>query len=232
MLEKLLRSKAEVRILGIVLFNHGLHLREISRKAGVSSFETKKELDNLIYLGILNKERRGNQLIFFPNEKCSFFQELKGLYMKTEGIFSELKQGLMKVGHLRYAFVFGSMASNKEKPTSDIDLMVIGDVDEAHLSEAVFKIQKKIKREINFIHWSENDLKDKVNKNSSFLKSIIRNTVFLVGDTNEFGRIVEKQFFEPELKPEFIRKIKRRMKGKFIRVKDFGKRYGLKKKLE
>jgi predicted nucleotidyltransferase len=193
MLEKLLRSKAEVRILGVALFSHGLHLREISRKSGVSSFETKKELDNLVELGVLRNERRGNQLAFFPNDSCSFFPELKGLYMKTEGVFFELKQELSKISDLRFAFVFGSTASNKEKPASDIDLMVIGDIEEERLSDAVFKIQKKIGREINFIHWSENDLKDKVNKNSSFLKSILRNTVFLVGDADEFGRIVEKR---------------------------------------
>lgn len=33
---------------------------------------------------------------------------------------------------------------------------------------------------------------------------------------------------EPELKPEFIRKIRRIEKQKSIRVKDFAKRYGLK----
>jgi hypothetical protein len=33
---------------------------------------------------------------------------------------------------------------------------------------------------------------------------------------------------DPELRPEFIEKIRRREKGPFIRVDDFGKRYGLK----
>ena len=33
---------------------------------------------------------------------------------------------------------------------------------------------------------------------------------------------------EPELKPEFIEKIKKIEKQKSIRVKDFGKKYGLK----
>ncbi len=39
--------------------------------------------------------------------------------------------------------------------------------------------------------------------------------------------VVEKYLEEPELKPEFIEKIKNIEKQKSIRVKDFNKRYGL-----
>ena len=42
----------------------------------------------------------------------------------------------------------------------------------------------------------------------------------------------EEELMEPELRPEYVAKIKRRMKGKFIRVKDFGKKYGLKTRSE
>ncbi|ATZ60763.2 MAG: hypothetical protein DDT40_01860 [candidate division WS2 bacterium] len=38
----------------------------------------------------------------------------------------------------------------------------------------------------------------------------------------------EKEFLEPELRPEFIGKMKRREKGPTIKVKDFRKHFGLK----
>lgn len=49
------------------------------------------------------------------------------------------------------------------------------------------------------------------------------------GEAIEFlvGRYVEQEE-EPELKPEFIGKMKRIQKQKSIRVRDFAKRYGLK----
>ncbi|MAG08108.1 hypothetical protein CMO89_01440 [Candidatus Woesearchaeota archaeon] len=41
----------------------------------------------------------------------------------------------------------------------------------------------------------------------------------------------EKEVLEPELRPEYIEKAKRIMKQKAIHVKDFAKRYGLKKSI-
>lgn len=39
--------------------------------------------------------------------------------------------------------------------------------------------------------------------------------------------IYEEQILEPELRPEYIEKVKKIQKGKFTRVKDFAKKYGL-----
>ncbi len=94
MLEKLFRSKAEVKVLGIVLFEDGLHLREIARRAAVSPYEAKKELDNLIALGILIKEKQGNQLLFRSYPSCPFLEDLRSIYRKTEGVFKELKNAV------------------------------------------------------------------------------------------------------------------------------------------
>jgi hypothetical protein len=41
------------------------------------------------------------------------------------------------------------------------------------------------------------------------------------------GKYIESED-DPELRPEFIRKIQKAEKGKFIRVDDFAARYGLK----
>ena len=195
MLEKLMRSKAEVKILGVVLFTEGLHLREISRRAGVSAYEAKRELENLEGLGALSSERRGNQLVFRTNEGCPFLQDLKNLYRKTEGVFPKLKKALEKLKGVQYAFVFGSTAKGKETPRSDIDLMVVGDMDEDALAERIFKIQKNIGREINFIFWTPADLEEKARSGSSFLKTLLKNKrIWLVGDEDEFVRIAEKGF--------------------------------------
>jgi hypothetical protein len=37
----------------------------------------------------------------------------------------------------------------------------------------------------------------------------------------------EEEIMDPELRPEFVEKIKKIQKGKFVRVKDFKKRYRL-----
>lgn len=39
--------------------------------------------------------------------------------------------------------------------------------------------------------------------------------------------VYEEQLLEPEFRPEYVEKVKKIQKGKFIRVKDFKKRYGI-----
>ena len=193
MLERLLRSKAEVSVLGIVLFQEGLYLREIARMASLSPSEAKKELDNLVSLGVLRKKRHGNQVFFFLNDNCPFLNELKGLYLKTEGIFEHLRSSLKGVKGIKYTFIFGSMAKMQEKETSDLDLLVVGKIDEDVLAGKILNIQKGLKREINYILWSLEDLDEKIKKKSSFLKNIMnKKQIWLVGDKDEFIRVVEK----------------------------------------
>jgi predicted nucleotidyltransferase len=195
MLERLLRSKALANVLGIVLFCDGLHLREIARRAEVSSFQTKRELDILVELGVLKAEKKGNQIFFQTNNDCPYLIELKNLYSKTEGLFHALQSTFQNIDDAEYVFIFGSAASGKEKQSSDIDLMVIGDIDHDQISRSIFKIQKTYNREINFIFWTKKDLKEKISKHSSFLKNIARNKrIFIKGDEDEFVRFIEKGF--------------------------------------
>lgn len=193
MLEKLLKSNAEVKVLGIVLFAEGLHLREIARRAAISAPETKRELDNLAALGVLACEKRGNQLIFHKNEKCPFLPELKSLYLKTEGVFPKLKEALGKISGIKYAFVYGSYAAGSAREKSDLDLLVIGSLPEEALSNALFPLQKLLSMEMNFILWSERDFHSKLPPKSAFIQSLLtKPRMWLVGDEDEFGRIAKK----------------------------------------
>ena len=191
MLEKLLRSKAEVAVLGIVLFNDGLHLREIARRAGVSPPEAKRELDSLVGLGALAKAKKGNMSVYTLNSSCPFINELKGLYLKTEGPIPLLRKELGRLGGLRHAFVYGSFASGNFTERSDIDLLVIGNIESGGLDKACFDVQKETAREINYILWNEKDWCKKLKEGGAFVSSIIKNgKIWLAGDEDGFKRDV------------------------------------------
>lgn len=193
MLERILRSKAEVGVLGVVLFSDGLHLREIARRANVSPPETKNELDNLSSLGLLTKTAKGNLCMYSLNPECPFSQELRGLYVKTEGAIPLLKKELNQLGGIRFAFVYGSFASNTFNEKSDVDLLIIGRARVEELDSLCLGLLKKTGREVNYILWSEEDLRKKLIEASGFINSVIRGKkIWLVGGEDEFKRIAEK----------------------------------------
>jgi predicted nucleotidyltransferase len=47
------------------------------------------------------------------------------------------------------ALIYGSFASNRENPTSDIDVFIIGDASLMELSKVLRGVQKRLMREIN-----------------------------------------------------------------------------------
>ncbi|MBI2529545.1 MAG: nucleotidyltransferase domain-containing protein [Candidatus Diapherotrites archaeon] len=195
MLEKLMHSRAKVKVLGIVLLNNGLHLREIARRADVSVSEAKRELDNLLELGILKSERVGNLAVFSTNSASPFLDDLKSLYMKTEGIFAQLKSGLSNIRGIKYAFIYGSLAKGAFREKSDIDLLIIGSANENEIASACMKAQEQSGREINFILWSGNELIKKLNEKSSFVSAVIKNRkIWLLGEENGFERTAAEAF--------------------------------------
>jgi predicted nucleotidyltransferase len=195
MLEKLFRSNTLIRVLGIVLFQDGLHLRDIARKSDLPPSQVKRELDNLINIGFLSAEKKGRQKFFYLNHSCPFLSELKKLYLKTEGIFINLKRSLKNIKGIKYAFIFGSIANERETKRSDVDLMIIGDVDELELTKEMLKVQKIITREINFIVWSESDLQTKIKQKSGFVRNLYSGKrIWLFGDEDEFNRTLKEEF--------------------------------------
>lgn len=194
MLIRLFHSRALVRVLGVVLFRNGLHLREISRVSGVSPYETKRQLDNLSSIGVLNEAKQGNQRIFYLNEACAFLSDLKNLYLKTEGFVGKLRKSLKKLNGIEFAFIYGSVAKGDFSERSDIDLIVVGSVTEEELALNVFNVQKEINYDINYVLWTENDFLKKIGKEkSSFILNVINNKKnWLIGDEDKFAGIVNK----------------------------------------
>jgi predicted nucleotidyltransferase len=145
-------------------------------------------------LGILTKEKKGNLSLFRTCKNCPYLKELTGLYLKTEGFLESIKKALENKKNIRYSFVFGSTAKEKINEKSDIDLMIIGDLDETEIIGEILNIQKKIKREINFIVWDNNDFRKKIEENSRFLENISKSRIWIRGDENEFIRIIKKGY--------------------------------------
>jgi len=188
MLEMLIKSKIAVSVIGIALFHDGLHLREIARRACTSSFQAKRELDALVALGVLGKEKRGNMCIYHQRKESPIFGDLRNLYLKTDGVAGEIADRLLKVKGISRAFIYGSMAGGTFGERSDVDLMVVGAADDSVLSQAMLEAQKRTGREINYILWGEKDYAQKVKEKGAFFKSVSAGKkIWLMGEKNGFG---------------------------------------------
>jgi len=188
MLEKLFKSHATVKILNLLFFSKPLHIRDIARRTGITPIYVKKELETIGKLGLVLNTRVGNLSIWEINKRSPIAEDLKRIFLKTEGLGARLAS-IFKKFSVKYALIYGSFAKGTEKPDSDIDVLVIGDVDYDELARAMAKAEDELGREINYIQWSEKDFKKKARQHHHLLIDIARHPIIWIkGDEHGFRK--------------------------------------------
>lgn len=142
------RVRSEIFRLLFGVSERQLHVREIERRTSLSIATVRQELQKLLRLQLVEAERSGNRLYYRANKGHPLYTDIRNIVLKTSGMVDILREVLDKEG-VKIAYVFGSMASNQEGATSDVDLMVIGDVGLRTLSGWLSGVSEQIGREIN-----------------------------------------------------------------------------------
>ncbi len=188
MLEKLFKSRILVSVIGSLLTEESLHIRELARKAETGPTNVKKELENLRELGLASETRKGNLSLWSLKRDSPLYPEIRNLFLKTELAGSYLS-GVLRKFNPEYTLIFGSFAKGTQREGSDIDLLIVGEIDDEELMQAIEEAQKGLGREINYILWSESDFLHRKKAGHSLLNEISRNpTIWLWGDEDEFRR--------------------------------------------
>jgi len=191
-MEKLFGSRSRVRILELLLFSEPLHLREIARRTKVAPPQAGRELNNLVGLGLAKKTRKGNLSLYRVNKQSPIYNELRRIFLKTISIGKLLADNIRDTGDIRFALMYGSFAAGDEREGSDIDLLIIGGVDENKLLTTLRKIEDKTGREANYILWTEKEFNENCVKKHHLLMDIIKKPIIgLIGSQDEFRRLVK-----------------------------------------
>lgn len=184
-MEKLFGSRIRAKTLGW-FFAHpdeAFYVRQLASILNVDSTNLSRELSSLEKTSVLSSARQGNLKLFRANPQCPFFTELKGLVLKTIGVFGEIKSALGTLPGIKYAFIFGSYARGEENAQSDIDLMIVGDVDIEKIDERMAELEKKIGRSINYLTFDNREFSQKRKKKDGFIMEVLKGKrIMLVGD--------------------------------------------------
>jgi predicted nucleotidyltransferase len=173
-IEKIFGSRIRAKILGW-LFTHpdeSFFVRQIALILKEDPTNVSREMARLEDLGILRSKRNGNLKHFQTNQACPFFEELKGLVLKTTGVAGRIRASLERLAGIELAFIYGSYAKGEEKADSDVDLLIIGNVDMDRLDSNLGKLEKMLGREINYLLYSMEEFKSKRKAKDGFLMDV------------------------------------------------------------
>jgi DNA-binding transcriptional ArsR family regulator len=144
----LITSKTRIRILMRLFLNPegNAYLRELADEFAVSPSQVKDELSQLSAAGLLDSEKLGRQIHYRANTRHPLFPELHSMVHKALGMDRILDSVIERLGRLELAFLLDDYAEGKD--TGIIDLGLVGDVDQANLTDLVGKTERYIGRKI------------------------------------------------------------------------------------
>ena len=93
------------------------------------------------------------------------------------------KKRLKDSKRIELAFIYGSVAKNQERLNSDIDLFIVGDINEKELHRIISNIERDIGREINYTLMTKEEFIKRREGGEPFIKRIEREEkLILKGD--------------------------------------------------
>lgn len=188
-LEKLFGSRIRTKLL-TWFFTHTdekFFIRQLAPIINEDHANLSRELIRLEKLGILVSERQGSQKYFHVNKGCSFFDELRGLVLKTTGIAGQIKSEIEKIKGIKIAFIYGSFAKGQETADSDVDLLIVGNANLDTLDTTLQELEKKLGRTINYVFYSQKEFNEKIESKDGFINDVLASEkIILTEDAGGF----------------------------------------------
>ena len=153
----------------------------------------QRELKKLSEAGIIRRIVLGRQVYYQAKPECPVYAELRNMVVKTIGIGDVLRAALVPLAdRIRVAFLFGSLVRGGQRSSSDVDVIVVGNVTFGEVVSALGRVQETIRREINPLVYPPEEFRSKLAADHHFLKKALEGTkFFLIGDDYELAKLVE-----------------------------------------
>ena len=192
LLPKILSSRIRADIFRLLfgVNKNDLHMRDIERQSGFAIGTIQSELKKLVELDLVIKRRDGNRLYFRANTDHPLYPDIRNIVLKTSGLFDALRSYLSNEPAIQMAFVYGSIATGKEKAGSDLDLMVIGQIGLRNLTKLLSGAAENIGREINPHVLTQAELSNRRREQDHFITQVMASQkIFIVGSEHDLKNV-------------------------------------------
>lgn len=167
------RSRSAILATLATAGDEGLHLRGIARETKLNSKTVMRELHSLRDVGILVSHKVGHQVVYRMNPDCPIYDELRSIIRKTIGLASVLLAALEPMAdRIEQAYIYGSLARGDERPESDVDLIIIGNVTLRELSTPLREAGRSLHRVINPTLYTPKEYEQELKVGDSFVSRV------------------------------------------------------------
>ena len=178
--EQLFGSKTRLKLLDLFYRNpnRSYYVREITRKIDEQINSVRRELANLLSIGIVKSENRDNRLYYEVNQKYKHYDALSQLFVerarksasskKTNSGTADTKtlrtiKGLGAVDLLVY------LGSFTQDTKTEIDVLVVGDVNKTQVHNYIADLEDEEGRELKYVVMATDEFRYRRDVNDRFV---------------------------------------------------------------
>lgn len=187
MIEQLFGSKTRVKLLRLFYSNpnRSFYVREITRKIDEQINSVRRELGNLLSIGIIASDTTNNRLYYEVNQEYEYYQPLSQIFgtgleptvvddevvvpVAAKVVDPEITE-LASVGNIELALYTGQFTRDE---SSGIDMLIVGDVNQTKLQKYMKELEDKEKKEIHFAVMNLSEFNYRQQIKDRFIQSVL-----------------------------------------------------------
>lgn len=161
MIDKLFGSKTRVKLLHLFMNHPGqsFYVREITRLIDEQINSVRRELSNMLEVGVITSDNSDNKLYYQVNQRYEFYTALRAIFAgeaistgpvaptNAAGVNEQYVTLINEVPALRLALFSGVLVKGSLSP---VDILLVGNLPVAKVKAAITMIEKLEGREINY----------------------------------------------------------------------------------
>lgn len=168
--------------------NRSFYVREITRKIDEQINSVRRELANLLSIGIIKSDTTNNRLYYEVNQDYEYFAPLAAIF--GEGVMqsapsapsaNEEAHTLKSLGNIVLAVLTGQLTRDER---SGVDVMIVGDVNQTQVAKYISELEAKEGKELRYVVMSEDEFIYRQEVNDRFLTQVLQSKMQILLDKN------------------------------------------------
>ena len=192
MIDALFGSKTRVKLLHLFLNSPGqsFYVREITRKIDEQINSVRRELSNMLEVGVITSDTADNKLYYQVNQRYDYYVPLRAIFgdniteqnatpVLTADSSDEYSSAIRAIPALSLAILAGVLVRGSK---SAIDVILVGNVAPAKVKAAIKVIEKGEGRDINYTVLSYDEFYYRLSVRDRFITEILNGKYTIVVD--------------------------------------------------
>ena len=198
MVEQLFGSKTRVKLLHLFYENpnRSFYVREITRKIDEQINSVRRELANLLNVGIITSDSSNNKVYYEVNQKYSYYDPLQEIFggkkprKATKAARKESPEheqeheheepvavvdveepaDLKQLGNVEIACLLGQFTRDE---TSGVDVLIVGNVNNNALQKYVTELEEQEGKELRYTTFSLDEFRYRLQIKDRFISNVL-----------------------------------------------------------